>query len=604
MKIRHPDTVPTRTAHGANPLGGRARRRVHREAEDRAQAFEGLPRGENRFMVVRLLRRIGRKEGWTQSMIAHLNLLIENTRPHDWLPGAHPIVWLSVQRTARELSISAVQVWRNEQEMLKLGAIAYRDSPNHRRYGRRGGDDRIVEAYGVDLSPIAGLMPHLAAAAKATAEHEAEWYRLKRNLTVARRHIRAALHCAVLDGDIPEEAAETIRQEMASFCPRLSQTTPLDVMRLRLQNLEGLDECLRAAVEKNIDPEDDRPAKSNGQLGRLIEPAASQAPETMNPGDPPAPNPLPGTTPNRKNESHGLRQRKTPIDYNTTESKTVNLVGKPDRKEEDSSAGRAVPTDGAGASPAWNDRVPFRLLVDILPPLFVERLPPDARISWSTLTDAAPLEAMIVDGTPDETRLIEIDENLARAELTALERARFLTARKEIYERAHPEASRGGDRKSLDFKGKNQTANLAVWSEAAGTDQTRQAAAPSYAEDTRARTGISVRTIRRAVYIGDSLSEEMAAALSGTPLADRQTDLEQIIAMPELKRRKVIEYCRTSKPPPKTLSEVLRAIGKTASTSETTPELNALKRAWMKATPRTRKRFVQWLRAQDRGAPL
>ena len=220
------------------------------------------------------------------------------------------------------------------------------------------------------------------------------------------------------------------------------------------------------------------------------------------------------------------------------------------------------------------------------------------RLGWTRI------EAMIVDGTPDETRLIEIDENLARAELTALERARFLTARKEIYERAHPEASRGGDRKSIQFKGKNQTANLAVWSEAAGTDQTRQAAAPSYAEDTRARTGISVRTIRRAVYIGDSLSEEMAAALSGTPLADRQTDLEQIIAMPELKRRKVIEYCRTSKPPPKTLSEVLRAIGKTASTSETAPELNALKRAWMKATPRTRKRFVQWLRAQDRGAPL
>ena len=67
------------------------------------------------------------------------------------------------------------------------------------------------------------------------------------------------------------------------------------------------------------------------------------------------------------------------------------------------------------------------------------RLDAARRLGW------AHIEALIVEGTPDEVRLIEIDENLARAELTVLDRARFLAARKRIYLRLHPERRRGGE---------------------------------------------------------------------------------------------------------------------------------------------------------------
>ena len=46
-----------------------------------------------------------------------------------------PIVWLSVAETAFRLSISTSQVRRNEAAMHRLGAIAWKDSPNHRRHG-------------------------------------------------------------------------------------------------------------------------------------------------------------------------------------------------------------------------------------------------------------------------------------------------------------------------------------------------------------------------------------------------------------------------------------------------------------------------------------
>jgi hypothetical protein len=50
---------------------------------------------------------------------------------------------------------------------------------------------------------------------------------------------------------------------------------------------------------------------------------------------------------------------------------------------------------------------------------------------------------------------ISLDENIKRKNLTPIEEAQALEARKEIYERLHPETKRGGDRKSDRIKSEN-----------------------------------------------------------------------------------------------------------------------------------------------------
>lgn len=49
--------------------------------------------------------------------------------------------------------------------MHELGAISWKDSANHTRFGERDEDGNIVFAFGVDLSPSAALLPHLREAA-------------------------------------------------------------------------------------------------------------------------------------------------------------------------------------------------------------------------------------------------------------------------------------------------------------------------------------------------------------------------------------------------------------------------------------------------------
>lgn len=58
------------------------------------------------------------------------------------------------------------------------------------------------------------------------------------------------------------------------------------------------------------------------------------------------------------------------------------------------------------------------------------------------------LLARVFEGTDDQCKLREIDENLLRRELSELDRAVFLAERQAIYQKLYPNTGRGGDRKS------------------------------------------------------------------------------------------------------------------------------------------------------------
>jgi ParB family chromosome partitioning protein len=122
----------------------------------------------------------------------------------------------------------------------------------------------------------------------------------------------------------------------------------------------------------------------------------------------------------------------------------------------------------------------------------------------------ATIEASIVECDEDGAKLTEIDENLARRELGALDRAIFLAERKKIYLRMFPEAAPGRARKK----------------------QAGQHGRLSFARDVERRTGLSERTTNRAIELCATLAPEAIELLRLSPIADNSAQLKALAKLP------------------------------------------------------------------------
>ncbi len=119
------------------------------------------------------------------------------------------------------------------------------------------------------------------------------------------------------------------------------------------------------------------------------------------------------------------------------------------------------------------------------------------------------IEAKIwTDVTDDWARLMEIDDNLAGAEMNALDTAVFLAARKAVYERMHPETKRG-------VAGGLARQGLA-------TD------IMSFAAATADKFGCTTRHVERMVAAGSRLGPDQVHALRQAPRQITLKDLTEI----------------------------------------------------------------------------
>jgi 16S rRNA G966 N2-methylase RsmD len=131
------------------------------------------------------------------------------------------------------------------------------------------------------------------------------------------------------------------------------------------------------------------------------------------------------------------------------------------------------------------------------------------------------IPAIILSVSPTEAAIREIDENLARNDLTLLERAEHLHRRKELYEQLHPGTRHGGNRGNQHTGGKScQDDKL------------------SFCQNAATLSGQSSRTAQRLVRIAKLLSPETKRLLRGTEWADNQRALIRLCKLtPEMQER-------------------------------------------------------------------
>jgi ParB family chromosome partitioning protein len=124
-----------------------------------------------------------------------------------------------------------------------------------------------------------------------------------------------------------------------------------------------------------------------------------------------------------------------------------------------------------------------------------------------------------------DAKISEIDENLARHELNALDRAVFLAERKHLHDKKRLTLGKGGDRKSQKFKEQINDPSWVV------------GFLPSFAEDAAKRLGHSKTSINRAVSIAERLDREAMKDIRGTMVERNQQELLALVELtPERQR--------------------------------------------------------------------
>lgn len=166
-------------------------------AEKHAQAGEQLAVPKSQAFVA--VKRVGAHIGLKSGDLLLLDTLGAFTQAQDWEEGQRPIVWASNAFLMEQTGFSLSALKRHARRLAEFGVISFKDSPNGKRWGRRDAEGRIIEAYGFDLSPMSARIEEFEALhVEIQAEREL-CQRLKRQITVSRRMIRARIEAALSD---------------------------------------------------------------------------------------------------------------------------------------------------------------------------------------------------------------------------------------------------------------------------------------------------------------------------------------------------------------------------------------------------------------------
>lgn len=171
--------------------------------------------------------------------------------------------------------------------------------------------------------------------------------------------------------------------------------------------------------------------------------------------------------------------------------------------------------------------------------------------------------------TDDAARLVEIDENLARREMSYWHRAVFLAERQALYERLYPE-TRQGVAGALARHRQSQSGRV------------------SFAEDVAERVGLTPRSIRQAVGLVRQLEPEVRAWADQDPALQNDAQALRLLARRPAARQRGLAAARDL--------GVLRSVPAAAGAEA---QFKALCHAWVRAGRPAQERFRAWL---DSGA--
>ena len=250
--------METVNVNSPSVFGGRISSPKFRAGLQDLDDYIGLETDIDRFKALKLVKIAGKEAGFSPELVELLEYYIIRTDEVDWQEGSQPINYQSVTTTAQDLDISERQVRNREKALHAIGALTWQDSGNFKRYGVRDRETRHIQyAFGVDLSPLASLMPFLEAKIEQKQQAKATWNETKRKISAYRARIRALIAEAELcnlDDDILFNFSEEYAAISYSIRTYHSQTDLISLLTRHKALYDGVSQALEecsVAVEKS-----------------------------------------------------------------------------------------------------------------------------------------------------------------------------------------------------------------------------------------------------------------------------------------------------------------------------------------------------------------
>jgi replication initiation protein RepC len=202
---------------------------------------KSIPEGATveKWKVFRSIREARDLLGATDRSLAILNALLSFHRDSELSGDGTLVVWPSnEQLMARANGMPPTTLRRHLAVLVDCGLIIRRDSPNGKRFARKGRGGEVEQAYGFDLSPIVARAEEFEQLAEAVQAEKKAFKVSKERLTLLRRDVVKMIDAGLEEG-VPGNWGR-ISQIYQEIIGRLPRTAPRQVVESLCDELQEL----------------------------------------------------------------------------------------------------------------------------------------------------------------------------------------------------------------------------------------------------------------------------------------------------------------------------------------------------------------------------
>ncbi|MGZ2464477.1 plasmid replication protein RepC, partial [Sinorhizobium medicae] len=235
------------THNSTTPFGRRRMTLGHIACQMTAKAVSPEA-AAHKWQVFQHIREARELVGATDRSLTILNALLSFHRGTSLSGDAELVVWPSnEQLAARANGMPATSLRRHIAVLVNRGLIIRRDSPNGKRFARKGRGGEIEQAYGFDLSPIVARADEFRDLAEAVQAERKAFRVAKERLTLLRRDIVKMIETGI-EENVPGNWGR-ITQTYEGITARLPRSAPRQLVESIAQELHELCTDIREVLE-------------------------------------------------------------------------------------------------------------------------------------------------------------------------------------------------------------------------------------------------------------------------------------------------------------------------------------------------------------------